>query len=248
VVHGQDRPGVGVELVQARVAQVGADEPVYVAVECGRQQHPLPARGRLLEQRVDSWVEAEVAQVVGLVEHGDRDVVGAEVAAVHQVLQPTGRRDDQVDAVAQPLYLGVVRRAAVHGAELELHGVRQRLERPAYLLGQLARRHDHQRSGMLRAAAALGQLGQDRQPEREGLAGAGSGAAEDVVARDGIGDDRSLHRGGLRDALPLEGGDEPVGHAELGKGHGGRHGGTFRWSGISPDRWPKRSKCAPHRA
>ncbi len=140
VVHRGDRPGAGVELVQLRVAQVSADQPVHVAVEGGGEQHPLTAGGRLLQQGVDGRVEAEVAQVVGLVEHGDLDVVGAAVPLVDQVLEPARRGHDDVGSRAQLLDLAVVRRAAVHGGELEAGGEGQRLERAPHLRGQLAGR------------------------------------------------------------------------------------------------------------
>ena len=39
--------------------------------------------------------------MVGLVEHGDLDVVEGAVALAHQVLEPAGAGDDDVDAALQ---------------------------------------------------------------------------------------------------------------------------------------------------
>ena len=75
VLHGVDGLVDRVDLVQDVLRQVAADELVDVAVERGRQQQALAVGRRRGEQRVDRLVEAEVAQVVGLVEDRDLDVV-----------------------------------------------------------------------------------------------------------------------------------------------------------------------------
>ena len=207
VGHRGDRAGVRVELVELRVAQVGADQLVDVAVERGAEQHPLRALGRHPDQLVDRRVEAEVAQVVGLVEDGQLDVVEEAVAVLQQVLEPARGGDDDVGALAELAGLLVVRRTAVHGDHLEVHGVGQRLDGLGDLVGQLAGRDDHHRTRVARAALAAGQLGEGRDAEGEGLAGAGLGAAQHVVAGHPVGDHGLLHRG--RPATPAgEGGDE----------------------------------------
>ena len=119
VGHRGDRAGVGVELVELGVAQVGADQLVDVTVERGAEQHPLRALGRHPDELVDRRVEAEVAQVVGLVEDGQLDVVEEAVAVLEQVLEPARRRDDDVGTLTELAGLLVVRRAAVHRDHLE---------------------------------------------------------------------------------------------------------------------------------
>ena len=223
--HRGDRALVGVELVQHRLAQVRPDQAVDVTVERGREQHPLAGGRRGLEQLVDGRVEAQVAQVVGLVEDGDLHVVGAAVTLVHQVLQAARRGDDDVGPGAQLLDLAVVRRAAVHGDELELRGERQRLDGAAHLGGQLAGRDDDQRARVLGAAVLTGQAGQDRQAEGERLAGAGLGAAEHVRALHGVRDDGGLDRRRGGDLELLESHDHLAGQAELGEGRQGRSRG-----------------------
>src|SRR5204862_5057563 len=101
VGHGGDGAGVRVELVDAGVTQVGTDQRVDVAVESGAEQQPLAAGGGEADQLVDGRVEAEVAEVVGLVENGDLDVVEEDVAVLEQVLEPARRGDDEVGSLAE---------------------------------------------------------------------------------------------------------------------------------------------------
>ena len=208
VGHRGDGAGVGVELVGAGVAQVGADQRVDVTVEGGAEQHALAAAGGQPHQLVDGRVETEVAEVVGLVEDGDLDVVEEDVAVLEQVLQPTGRGDDEIGLLPELPGLLLVRRAAVDGGQLEADGRGERLDRGGDLVGQLAGRDHDQGPGVAGARAPAGQTGQDREAERERLAGAGAGAAEHVVPGHGVGDDRGLDRGRLGDALGGEDGGE----------------------------------------
>ena len=62
-----------------------------------------------------------------------------------------------------------------------------------------------------------GQAGQQRQPECQGLAGAGATTTEHVATSDGVGDGGSLDRERLRDALLLQGRHHGGGHAEFGE-------------------------------
>ena len=75
-------PALGSSSWMLRVAQVGADQLVDVTVERGAEQHPLRAGRGHRDQLVDGRVEAEVAQVVGLVEDGQLDVVEEAVAVL----------------------------------------------------------------------------------------------------------------------------------------------------------------------
>ena len=118
VRHGGHRPRVGVELVHPGVAQVRTDEQVDVAVEGGAEQQPLAGRRRQPDELVDGRVEAEVAEVVRLVEDGHLDVVEEEVPVLEQVLQAAGGRHDQVGALPELSRLLLVRRAAVDRGEL----------------------------------------------------------------------------------------------------------------------------------
>ena len=58
--------------------------------------------------------------------------------------------------------------------------------------------------------------GDDRQQEREGLAGAGAAAAEDVAAGEGVGQRGGLDGCGSGDARVAEDAVQACGHAEIG--------------------------------
>ena len=206
-----------------------ADQAVDVTVERRGEQHPLAVDRRHADQRVDGREEAEVAQVVGLVEDGHLDVVDRAVALLDQVLQAAGGRDDDVGAVLQRADLAVVRRTAVDRGEPQLEGAGQRGERAAQLLGQLAGGDHHHRARVAGAAALAGEPGEHGDAEGEGLAGAGLGAAEDVVAGEAVGDDGGLDRRRGDDPLGGQRGDELGGQAgEDGVGGGGAFEGRRR--------------------
>ena len=74
--------------------QVAADQQVDVAVQGGGEQHALPLGPDLVEQFGDLGHEAHVGHLVGLVQHGDGDLVQAAVAALDEVLEPSRGGDD----------------------------------------------------------------------------------------------------------------------------------------------------------
>jgi hypothetical protein len=74
-----------VGLVDHRLVQVAPGQPADVAVERGREQHPLSLARHLVEQVRDLGHEAHVDHLVGLVEDGDLHTVQAAVAALDEV-------------------------------------------------------------------------------------------------------------------------------------------------------------------
>ena len=210
VGHRGDRTGAGIQLVELRVAQVRLDQRIDVAVEGCAEQHPLAAGGRHPDQLVDSRVEAEVAQVVGLIEDRDLDVLEEAVTLLQQVVETTRRGDHDVGALAQLAGLALVRRAAVDRDHLQVHRAGERLDRLGDLVGQLASGHDDDRARVARAGLLASEAGQDRKAEGECLAGAGLSATEDVLAAHRVGDDRRLDGGRRGDALLGQYGDQSV--------------------------------------
>ena len=123
-----------------------------------------------------------------------------------------GRADDDVDALAQRLDLRLVGAAAVDGEDADAARRAGGLEVAGDLDAQLAGRDDDERlrlagvgevgvGRVLRAGDAL----QQRDAEAEGLAGAGLGLADDVVAGEGDGERLLLDGEGFGDADGLEG-------------------------------------------
>ncbi len=105
----------------------------------------------MLDELVDGRVEAEVAEVVGLVENGDLDVVEEAVALLEQVVEPTRRSDDDVGALTELAGLTLVRRTAIDRDHLEVHRAGERLDRLGDLVGQLAGRDDDDGARVARA-------------------------------------------------------------------------------------------------
>ena len=116
-----------------------------------------------------------------------------QAAAVEQVEGPAGRRDDDVDAGLQGAQLPDDRRAAVDRQHAGAEVLAVAVQGLRHLDGELAGRHEDEAD---RGAfgAVRGQQLEDRQGERRGLAGAGGGLAEQVLAG---------QQG--RDRLPLDG-------------------------------------------
>ena len=110
-------------LVAARVAGVLLGEPAGVAVEGRGQDDRLAVAGDLAHDAVDGGAEAHVEHAVGLVQHERADVLERDLAAVQQVDQPAGRRDQDVRGLGE---LGLLDEAgaAVDGGDLQRAGVR----------------------------------------------------------------------------------------------------------------------------
>ena len=205
VGHRRHRLLVGVELVAAGVAQVGLDQRVDVAVERGATAASAGSLRGHADQLVDRRVEAEVAQVVGLVENRDLDVVeeACSPARAGHRAGPASRR--RCRPATELPGLGFVRRTAVDRDHLEAHGAGQRLDRPATWLASSRVGTMMTARGWHGRVLPAGQASEHRQAERERLAGAGPSATQDVVAAHGVGDDRRLDRRRLGDALLGEG-------------------------------------------
>ena len=144
-----------------------------------REERGLALRVRLREDALDVRREAAVEHLVRLVEHDVGDAVDAHRAVVQVVEHAAGRADDDLRAAVDGVLLRAEGTAAVDERRLDLRLLRQLVEHVADLDGQLARRHEDQRLEPL----VLGHdLLDERQAERERLAGAGVGLADDVAA------------------------------------------------------------------
>ena len=141
VVHGQ-RPGLDVR----RAGGVLAGELADLAVERGREEHRLAVARDRLDDPVDLRLEAHVEHAVGLVEDEDADAAQVEQAAVDQVLEAAGRRDDDV-CRARALRLSGERNAAVDDRDGEAHRPRDRAELVGHLARELARGDEDERAG-----------------------------------------------------------------------------------------------------
>jgi hypothetical protein len=190
-----------------RIGRADVDGPVHEASRegddraghRGREQHRVPVGRGLREQLLDVGQEAKVEHLVGLVEHHDLHVRERQQTLSGEVEKATRGADDDLRAGLELLDLTLVRLAAVdrddlggalRGGELEVFG---------HLNAEFAgRHHDERLDAGLRVGA---ELLDERQPESEGLAGAGLGLADDVLPGEAERDGLALNREGLENAL-----------------------------------------------
>ena len=177
------------------------------------------------QDALDVGQEAEVEHLVGLVEHQHRQAAELQVALLGQVEQPARGADHDVGAGAQRLDLRLVGASAVdrHDGELAalvggqvLRGVR---EVAVDLQAQLAGRHHDEgaRGTRQRPFGVAGDAVQQRHAERVGLAHAGAGLTDEVVAGQRQRQRQFLDGEGVFDAFLGERADDLVADAEHGE-------------------------------
>ncbi len=230
VLHRADRSGGRVHRVRHRVLEEAPHQPVNVAVQGRREQHRLTALGHLLQQLGDLRQEAHVGHLVGLVEHRDADPVQLAVAALDQVLEPAGSGDDDLRTPVQRLRLPADRHPADDRGHPQPHRVGERRQRLGHLLRQLPGGHQHQRQRAARFGLLPGGPGQQREAERDGLAGAGTAPSEDVPAGQRVRQRGGLDRERGGDALAGQHREQCLRHLQLVERLDGRQrrGGAHR--------------------
>lgn len=173
-----------------------------------------PCGRDLVEQLGDLGQEAQVGHLVGLVEDGDAHVLEGAGAAVDDVAQAARGGDEDVYAALEGVDLVAHGRAAADDLHLQAEDVAVGLEGVGDLHRQLAGRGEDDAARALLLGAAAGQRREQRQTEREGLAGAGAATAEDVLAYQGVRDGRGLDREGGGHTVLRELAHDAVGEAE----------------------------------
>ena len=235
VGHGVHGRGRGVHGVLQRVVEELLDQRVHAVVEGGGEQHALAALRGGAQDATDIGQEAEVGHVVGLVQDGDLDLVEADEPLPHEVQEPAGAGDDDVDPRLEGLLLGLGGDPAEDGGHIHVDHAGQGLDDLGDLEGELAGGGQDQADGVAGAGhVLLGEALDERQGEGEGLAGPGAPAAEHVAPGEGVGQGRGLdgERGG--EAAGVQVGHEVGVDAERGEGRG--HGGGRCGPGGGRDR------------
>ncbi len=222
VLHRGDGAGRGVDRVDDGVVQVVPDQPVDVAVQGGGEQHPLAVGKHLIEQLRHLRHEAHVGHLVGLVEDGDGDPVQPAVAPVDEVLEAAGRGHDDLGAAAQGARLPADRQTADHRGEPQPQRAGVGGEGVGDLLGQFPGGDEDQGQRLPGLGPLSGRTGQQREPEGEGLAGTRAATAQDVPAGQRVRQRRGLDRERGGHTLGAEGGQQPLGHVEVGERLDGR--------------------------
>ena len=217
------------DLVHGRVDEELVDERGDALVEGRREEQLLAARCGVADDALHGLEEAEVAHVVGLVEHRDDDLGEVEAALLDEVLDAAGGADHDVDAALERADLAVLRHAAVDLRGEEADALRDGLHGAVDLQGELAGRGEDERAGLaahLALAARLARLGPERHEtldrggaEGDGLARAGLAAAEHVATLEHDRDGRGLDRERRLGAELLQHAHDVGAEAEVGEGH-----------------------------
>ena len=221
VVLDLRRRGVLVDRVQHRVVQEPPRQHVDGGVKRGGEEHPLPVVRRRVEQPPHDGEKAEVGHLVRLVDDRDPDVGQVALALPDQVGEPARGGDHDVGPALECVHLRSVGDAAVNGGDPEVHGAGQGLEHVRHLGRQLAGGDEDQAARPGAARRPAGQPADEGEGEAQGLARAGLCPAEDVTARQRVGQRGRLDGERCRDPLALEDSDERRGHAKAGEGGAG---------------------------
>jgi hypothetical protein len=191
------------------------------------EQHRLTVGGGLLQDSLDVGQEAQVEHLVGFVEHQHRQAAELQVALLGEVEEPAGRADDDVDAPLQCLDLRLIGTATVNGGDrqlavTDLEVFRRGGEVVVDLQAELAGGHDDQGAGDPGERPRLvgDETVQQRHAEREGLAHAGAGLADEIVAGQRQRQGQLLDGEGVLDATLGQCAHDLVADAELGEGGG----------------------------
>jgi len=162
----------------------------------GREEQRLPFFGQFFQDAFQIRHKAHIEHPVGFVQHERIDVVEPNAALLKEVQQASGRSDTNVHAPLQSAHLSALADTTEDGrdAELEVFAVDVKAGRD--LRRQFPRRTEHQHARRFSAWLPIGefQFLQDWNSERGGLAGAGLGASEQVLAFEQGTDGRGLNR------------------------------------------------------
>ncbi len=195
--------------------RVPLGRPAGLAVERGGEEEGLTIRMRAGgDDPVHGGPEAHVEHAIGLVEHEHAHAVERERAPGEEILEPARRGHDDV-CPRRVAGLLLQPGAAVHGAEAQRPGVADVAQLGHDLLGQLAGGGEHEGG---RPGAVARRAIDERDPERQGLAGPGRGLGQQVAAGQPVGDGQTLDGERCGDAAGGEGVDHGAGDAELGEG------------------------------
>ena len=138
---------------EIRVADSNMDRRGLAKLACHRLDLLRPRRGKhaslpvlrmdLVDDTSDVSLEAHVKHAVGLVEHQVSDTMHVRVTGADKVQKTAGSRDQDVNAVSQPLRLLVPRRSAVNTQRVKLAYTGEDVCLLLNLHGKLSRRsHD----------------------------------------------------------------------------------------------------------
>lgn len=192
-----DRGGGGLgDFDLLRIVQEGlGDAPNFRRHGRGEEQG-LPRERDELADALDVGNEAHVQHAVGFVDDEQLDAGEQEAAAFGMVEQAARGCDQHVDAARQLGILVAERDAADQQRDVEFLAGAVAVEVLLDLRREFAGRLEDQGARHARSGATLFEDGEHRQHEGRGLAGAGLGDAEHILASEDVGDRLFLDGGG----------------------------------------------------
>ncbi len=135
-------------LVTGRIALVATDEDVHGPVERRREQERLAVGRRRVENPAHGWQEPHVGHPVCLVHDDELHVGEIDSPLSHQVLEPAGTGDGDVDATGQGAALASEADATEEGVDAQLARGQQWTEGVGDLGGELPGRRKDQPPGL----------------------------------------------------------------------------------------------------
>ena len=212
-------------LDQRRLVQQSIGQGLDLVAEGGAEQQALLPGRQQRQHLADVVDEAHVQHAVGLVEHEDLHLAQVQRALLVVVEEASRRGHQDVDALAEPVDLGLHADATEH----DHAGQRQVLAVGAHALfdlrGEFAGGRQNQRANGDAALgvahrAGSGQPVQHRQREAGGLARAGLGSGHEVTPLQDGRNRLGLDRGRVLVALLAHGAQDRLGEAEIAEVHG----------------------------
>ena len=161
-------------------------------------------------------------QRIRLIQHQQRQPLHSDHPLVHQMPQPTHRRDQHITA-HQPLPVLSDASLPSHDSlhSHSLHSLCEAVYDPFHLHAQLARGDDDEGGEAKAGEGSTEAVGDCEGGEDEGLAGAGVGLGDEVEAMEGGWDGVQLNGGGVEVGEGGERGEDERGEEEGGEGEVG---------------------------
>ena len=210
--------GLG-DLDPHRIVQEGiGDAPDFRRHGRGEEQR-LPRERHQLADALDVGNEAHVQHAVGFVDDQQLDAGEQQAAALGVVEQAAGRGDQHVDAARQLGVLVAERNAADQERDVEFlaGAVASKFSLTCAASSRVGSRISVR--GMRARARPFSSMVSIGSDEGRGLAGAGLGDAEHVLAGENVGDRLFLNGGGGGVTGGRHCGEDFFGQSEMGKGH-----------------------------
>ena len=166
------------------IFQMLSDQAGNRGFERRREEQSLPVGRSFAKNAFDGGQEAHIEHAVRFIQHDDADGGESDQFAVEEIAQAAGRRNNHLRALPDGLQLAGFAHAADDYGGADAGARREDQERFVNLQREFARRAQDE-SLRARGQRLAAQRFEDRESEREGLAGTGLCGGNDVVSEHG---------------------------------------------------------------